>query len=78
MRVSNYINNIIIASQRRKLLAHYGELKMMQHTTSLVFETCLKLSNSQCKSKFNRNLVLLLIIKNFENNQIVLYLPGDI
>ena len=29
----------------------------------------------QCKSNFNRNYVLLLMIENFETNQIVLYLP---
>ena len=42
----------------------------------LVFETFLKLDKLQCKSSFNRNEVLLLMIDNFETNQIVLYFQG--
>ena len=37
---------------------------------------CLRQLHLQCKSKFNRNEVLLLMIENFETNQIVLCMPG--
>ena len=37
----------------------------------LVFKTFLKLGKLQCKSNFNRNEVLLLMIENFETIQIV-------
>ena len=40
---------------------------------ALVFETFMKLGKLQCKSNFNKNYVLLLMIENFESNQIVLY-----
>ena len=43
---------------------------------SLPLGTLLKLVKLQCKSYFNRNQVLLLMIDNFETNQIVLYLRG--
>ena len=33
----------------------------------------MKLGKLQCKSNFNKNYVLLLMIENFESNQIVLY-----
>ena len=39
--------------------------------TSLVFETFMKLGKLQCKSNFNRNEVLLLMIEHFETIQIV-------
>ena len=37
---------------------------------TLVFETCIKLGNVQCKSNFNRNEVLLLMIENIKTIQI--------
>ena len=36
-----------------------------------MFETCLKLCKLQCKSNFEKNQVLLLMIENFEINQMV-------
>ena len=42
---------------------------------ALVFETFLKLGKLQCKSSFNINEVLLLMIKDFETIQIVKYFP---
>ena len=41
-------------------------------SASQVFETFLKFGKLQCKSNFNRIEVLLLMIDNFEPNQIVL------
>ena len=49
---------------------------LLPFVDSLVFETCLKLCKLQWKSNFNRNEVHLLMIENFESNQIFLYLPG--
>ena len=37
---------------------------------TLVFETRMKLGNLQCKSNFNRNEVLLLVIENIKTKQI--------
>ena len=37
----------------------------------VVFETCLKLCKLQCKSDFDRKEILLLMIENFEINQMV-------
>ena len=44
----------------------------------LVFETHVKLCNLQCKSNFNRNYVLLLMIENIKTNQIGKFCQGDI
>ena len=38
---------------------------------TLEFETNLKLGKLQCKSNFNKNKVLLLLIENFKTNQII-------
>ena len=54
--------------------AQLADINLM--TGTLVFETCLKLGKLQCKYIFTRNEVLLLMIENFETNQIVLCVPG--
>ena len=41
---------------------------------ALVFEACLGIL--ECKAIFNQNLILFMIIDNFEYNKLVLYLPG--
>ena len=44
---------------------------------SLVFEKCMKLGNLQCKSNFNRNEVLLLMIENIKTIQIGKFCKGE-
>ena len=46
--------------------------------TALVFETCMKLGNLQCKSNFNKNEVLLRVMENIKNNQIGKFCQRDI
>ena len=45
---------------------------------ALVFETCMKLGNLQCKFYFNRNELLLLMIEKIKIYQINKFFQGDI
>ena len=66
VREVDLYTKIVLNMHISAVILFIGFLLFLLAFISLMFEACLKLGNLQCKPKFNRNEVLLIMIKGFE------------